>query len=65
MTVFDNLQTLHASWKAFIAADNLNQIKRALKHNVQKYNDVSLLSMVLILLEYSFKSKWSSFWRQV
>ena len=37
-TAFGNLQTLHAAWKAFVA-DNSNQIKRALKHNIQRYNN--------------------------
>ena len=39
-TVCDNFQTLHAARKTFITADNSNRLKRALKHNVQKYNDV-------------------------
>ena len=33
-------ETLHAAQKVFIAADNSNRTKWALKHNIQKYNDV-------------------------
>ena len=52
-TVCDNLQTLHAAQKAFIAADNSNRIKKSLK--TQWVHICSLVKINKVIFEEKSK----------
>ena len=44
VTVEKNLRAMHAARKSFIEAESSEKIKRALRHNIRKCNDVRLQS---------------------